>query len=224
MLSYDFWQDHYGDAQTAIGSTLSLNNHPVEVIGVAARGFRGINVGGKYDVAVPLCATQIFDGKESRLDHRSWWWLTVVGRLKPAVNWARLTARLRMLSPQIFAEALPHDWSSEGQKGFLKKFFVPIPAANGISGIRRQFDEPLRILMAVVGLVLLIACANIASLMMARGAARQKEIAVRPALGASRTRLVRQLLTECFLLSLGGALLGILFARWARGAARFFSW
>ena len=214
VLSYDFWQNHYAGASSAIGSILRLDTHPVQVIGVTARGFHGVNVGGKFDVAVPVCATAIFDGKESRLDHRSWWWLSVVGRVKPGVSWAQLKARLEVLSPQIFTASVPHDWSSAMQKSFVKKSFVPTPAANGISVLRRRFGEPLQILMAIVGLVLLIACANIASLMMARGAARHREIAVRQALGASRTRLVRQLLTECFLLSCSGALLGILFARW----------
>jgi predicted permease len=214
VLSYGFWQDHYGGAPSAIGSTLSLNTHPVEVIGVAPSGFYGMDVGSKFDVAVPICAAAIFDGKQSRLDHRSWWWLTVVGRIKPGVSLGQLTARLGVLSPQIFTAALPGNWPPAEQKNFLKKVLVTVPAATGISFLRRQFDQPLQILMAVVGLVLLIACANIASLMLARAAARHKEIALRQALGASRTRLIRQLLTECILLSSAGAVVGILFARW----------
>jgi putative ABC transport system permease protein len=214
VLSYGFWQDYYAGADSAIGSRLSLTAHSFEVIGVAPPGFYGTTVGAKFDVAVPVCAAVIFDGKESRLDHRSWWWLTVMGRIRPGVSQAQLEARLGLLSPRILGEALPHDWSADQQKNFLKKSFVAVPAGNGISRLRRQFDGPLQILMAVVALVLLIACANIASLMMARGAARHKEIAVRQALGAGRTRLIRQLLTECVLLSSGGALAGIVFARW----------
>jgi putative ABC transport system permease protein len=213
VLSYAFWQDHDGGSAGAVGHTLSLNNHPFEVVGVAPPGFFGMDVGQKFDVAVPLCAATIFDGKNSRLDQGSWWWLNIAGRIKPGVSLARLGARLEGLSPQIFAGAVPRDFSPDQQRHFAKTL-VATPAATGTSELRRQFDQPLRVLMAVVGLVLLIACANIASLMLARGAARQREIAVRRAIGASRARLIRQLLTEAIILSSAGALLGILFARW----------
>lgn len=214
VLSYGFWQDHFGGAQSAVGSTLSLDNHIFNIIGVSAPGFFGLEVGNKFDVAIPICAAQIFDGPKTRLDHRSWWWLNVAGRSKPGVNATELKARLGVVSPQVFAAALPQDWEQKNQQYFLKRSFIPTPAAMGTSYLRRRFTQPLRILMGVVGLVLLIACANIASLMLARASARHKEIAVRKALGASRARLIRQLLTECVLLSTVGALLGVLFARW----------
>ena len=214
VLSYGFWQEHFGAAEDAIGSTISLDHHIFQIIGVSAPGFYGVDIGEKFDVAIPVCAVALFDGKESRLDHRSWWWLSIIGRVKPGTNPDQLIARLGVLSPGVFAGALPQDWDPDGQKKFLKFTLVTLPAATGTSYLRRRFGEPLNILMAVVGLVLLIACANIASLMLARAAARNKEIAVRKALGASRGRLIRQLLTECILLSSAGAALGILFARW----------
>jgi predicted permease len=214
VLSYGFWQDHFGGAQSAVGSTLSLDNHIFNVIGVSAPGFFGLEVGNKFDVAIPVCAAEIFDGPKSRLDRRSWGWLRVAGRSKPGMTSEQLMARLGVVSPLVFAAALPQDWEVKDQQDFLKRSFQTIPAATGTSYLRRQFTQALHILMGVVGLVLLIACANIASLMLARASARHKEIAVRKALGASRARLIRQLLTECVLLSTAGALLGILFARW----------
>jgi putative ABC transport system permease protein len=214
VVSYGFWQDHFGGAWGAVGSTLSLDSHIFDVIGVSAPGFFGVDVGSKFDVAIPICTAAIFDGASSRLDRGSWWWLNVVGRTKPGLSPEQLKARLSVLSPQIFTAALPQDYEPKEQQDFVKQWFETIPAPTGISYLRRQFDEPLDILMGVVGLVLLIACANIASLMLARAAARHKEIAVRKALGASRARLIRQLLTECVLLSTAGALLGVLFARW----------
>lgn len=217
VLGYGFWQEHYGGSDNAIGSTLSLYGYPVQVIGVAPPGFYGMDVGEKFAVALPICSTEIFDrgrGKKSRLDQRDWWWLMIAGRLKPGVSQQQASARLEVLSPRIFGAAVPQDLSPSMQSGFTKKGLLAAPAATGTSALRRNFEQPLGILMAVVGLILLIACANIASLMLARAAARHKEIAVRRALGATRRRLLRQLLTECVLISSAGALLGLLFARW----------
>jgi putative ABC transport system permease protein len=214
VLSYGFWQDHFGGAQNAIGSTLSLNHQPFQIIGVSWPGFYGVEPGQKIDVAIPICAVARFDGVKSRLDHRSWWWLSIAGRVKPGISLEQLNTRLGVLSPQVFGGAVPQDWAPADQESFRTRRLLSVPAATGTSDLRRQFGQPLTILMAVVGLVLLIACANIASLMLARAAARNKEIAVRKALGATRMRLIRQLLTECMLLSSAGALLGILFARW----------
>jgi putative ABC transport system permease protein len=213
VLSYGFWQDHYGGADSAVGSVLSLSKQSFEVIGVAPSGFYGMEVGRGSHVFVPICTAAILEGATS-LDQRSRWWLSVAGRIRSGMTRAQLTARLRVLSPAVFAAALPQYWPADLQRSFLEEKLETTPAATGTSALRRQFDEPLQVLMGIVGLVLLIASGNIASLMLARGAIRQKEFAVRQTLGATRFRLVRQLLTECILLSAIGTLVGFLFARW----------
>jgi putative ABC transport system permease protein len=214
VLSYGFWQEHYGGAPNAVGSVISLDDHRYEIVGVSQPGFYGTESGSKFDVAIPICAAAQFDGAESRLDQRSWWWLSVMGRVKPGVTPAQLQASLSVLSPQVFSAAVPTDWEVQDQENFKKRALLGMPAGSGTPWLRREFERPLDILMGVVGLVLLIACANIACLMLARATSRHKELAVRKALGASRGRLIRQMLTECVLLSTAGAVLGVFFAHW----------
>ena len=213
VISYGFWQQHYGGDAKAIGRTLALNGRTFPITGVTQRGFYGLEGGQKFDVAVPICTEPTLEGR-SFLDGRSTWWLRVMGRRKQGASIDQVNARLRALSPQVFGAAMPLDWSKKEQGDFLLRTLIGQESANGPSYLRTEMEKPLYVLMAVVGLVLLIACANIASLMLARGAARHREIAMRRALGASRTRLIRQLLTECILLSSAGAVLGMFFARW----------
>jgi putative ABC transport system permease protein len=214
VLSYSFWQSHYGGAESAVGSTIALDNHVYPIVGVAAPGFYGLEVGKRFDVALPICATAIVDGAQPRLDHRSWWWLRIMGRVKQGMSASQVKARLQVLAPRVFGATVPPSWAPENQKEYLKWSLADSPVATGVSDVREQFGGPLELLMAVVGIVLLIASANIASLMLARAAVRQREMAVRRALGAARRRLMRQLLTECVMLSAAGAALGILFAHW----------
>ena len=214
VVSYGFWQSRYGAAPAAVGSSISLDGHPFEVIGVTPREFYGMTVGSKFDVAVPVCAEQIFGGSHNRLDARGSWWLNVGGRVKPGVSMAQLKTRLAALSPAVFGAAVPPNWDPKSQDNFRRRILEPFPLATGLSDLRRDYEQPLHLLLGVVGMVLLIACANIASLMMARAAARGKEMAMRQALGAPRLRLMRQVIMECLLLSFTGAALGLLLARW----------
>jgi putative ABC transport system permease protein len=218
VLSYGFWQEHYGGAQSAVGSTIRLDRHSFPIVGVAPGGFFGVTVGQHFDVAVPICAEAAIpwpgepNGQEM-LDRPSAQWLRVMARLKPGVTIAQANARLQVLGQEIFQATVSNDWRAEEQKDFLARKLVAIPGSTGLSDLD-EYNQPLRVLMILVGLVLLIACANIASLMLARATARRKEIAVRLAMGASRARLVRQLLTESILMSSLGALAGIFLARW----------
>jgi len=212
VLGYGFWQSRYAGAQSAIGSSIRLNGHYFPIVGVSQHSFSGTDVGTPFDVAIPICAAAIL-GRS--LDVRDAWWLSMIGRLKPGANIAQAQARMKVLSAPLFGAVVPQDWSAKSQDIFRKDTFLLNPASTGVfDGIREQYGQPLEILMLVVGLVLLIACANIASLLLARSAARQKEIVLRLSLGASRARLIRQVLTESIVLSAAGAILGVFFARW----------
>jgi predicted permease len=214
VLSYGFWQKEYGGKADAIGNTISLDNHPFEIIGVTAPGFFGVNVGQAAEVFVPIASEAVIHGKTSMLDHRSAWWLQVVARPKPDATMQQARARLNVLAPDIFSATVPQQRRAGDQQRYLSTYFSVTPAANGQSFLRRQYGPALITLLIICGVVLLIACINVANLLLARAAAREREIAVRVGLGAGRGRLVRQLLTESVLLALIGAALGVLFAQW----------
>ncbi len=214
VLSHRFWQSRFGGSPEAIGSSVSVNNHSFEIIGVTPAGFFGLNVGSKFDIAIPVCAADLLDPLRPPLDQRSTWWLNLAGRPKPGLGAAQLKARLEGLSPSVYGSVVPTNYDSASQERFRKRILRPEPFSQGRSGLRKVYEEPLHVLLGVVGLVLLIACANIAGLMLARAAARSQEMAMRQALGASRLRLMRQLLIESVLLAMLGALLGVCFARW----------
>jgi len=142
ILSYGFWQEHFAGAQSALGGTISLDHHLFQIAGVSAPDFYGVEIGKKFDVAVPVCSAAIFDGKESRMDHRSWWWLGIIGRIKPGLKPEQLNSRLLVLSPEIFGGALPPDWNVEGQKNFLKMTLAAKAASTGTSSSNGHTSPP----------------------------------------------------------------------------------
>ena len=193
--------------------TISLDGHPLQIVGVTDPRFFGVTVGDRPQVYLTLCTKTIFEGPKA-LDERSSWYLQIVARPKAGISAEQIRARFATLAPGIIESTIPADWPADALAGYRKARFGVAPAAKGLSGLRREYGTALYILMVIVGLVLAVACANVANLLLARAAARQREMAVRLAIGASRGRLVRQLITESLLLSLLGAVLGSVFAVW----------
>jgi putative ABC transport system permease protein len=210
VISYSFWQRELGGDASVIGRKLTLNYHPVEVIGVTGAGFHGLEIGRSYDVAVPICSQAVLWSEGNWLDAGTVWWLNVMGRLKPGSTFEKANAQLRIDSPRIFQATLPANYPAVNVKDYLKFKLAAVPAGSGVSSLRNHYSDPLILLLATAGLVLLIACANLANLMLARATAREHEIAVRLAIGASRFRLIRQSMAESLLLAAAGGGLGFL--------------
>ena len=219
VLSYGYWVSRFGRDPGVIGQKLILNGYPFTVIGVSQAGFNGVDPARDQQVRIPVTMEkQVQSNDFSRINDRRSRWVQAFGRLKPGVSLQQAKAGLQpqfhqMLEMEVrdkdFAKAAPLT-----KQTFLKMWMDVLPAATGKSYTRERFSKALLVLMSIVGLVLLISCANVANLLVARATARQKEIAVRLALGASRGRIISQLLVESLILSFTGGIVGIILSVW----------
>lgn len=217
VISYGFWQRRLGGADEAIGRAISINRIPFTIVGVTREGYFGPDVGRAADITIPLAASELMSGRSRILDSRQTWWLEIGLRLRPGQSLSAATAALRNVQPAIRQATLPN-WRPQEQAAYLTKPMELAAAATGRSDLRGTYERPLNALLVIVGVVLLIACGNIVNLLLARGVARRHEISVRLALGASRLRVSRQLLTEAIMLTGAGVVAGVIFAEWGSRA------
>lgn len=217
VLSYGYWQKRFHQNPSVLNQVVDVNGHPMTVIGIAQRGFRGTDPSAVADVFLPMMMKAVVTPTWDKMDDRLAIWLNVMGRLQPTVSLRQAEAAATVLYRQEQNEDLKANSHATPRfrTKYLQNKFTLMSAGRGLSSIRDQFSTPLLVLMAMVGTLLLIACANVANLLIARGAARQKETALRLSLGASMFAIIRLVLIESMALSLAGGALGLLMASWS---------
>lgn len=214
VVSHRFWREHFAGSDAAIGRQITLQRQVFTVVGVMPAGFFGVDVGRIADVMLPFAADSLMRGEEGRLSSAAWSWLNIIVRRKPGQSLEQANAALRGVQPQIRAATVSGVAATRAAR-YLTRPLTLEDAATGRSSLRSEFARPLTAMIVAVGLLLLVACTNIASLLVARVLARRRELAVRLALGSSRGRLARLLFTESVIVATAGAAFGLVFARWS---------
>ncbi|MBI3758686.1 MAG: ABC transporter permease [Deltaproteobacteria bacterium] len=218
VISYTFWKRRFSMDPSAVGRTFRLNRTAFIIVGITPPEFHGVVVGEAPDITFPLSVDGELRGGESWLPYDSRGWLSVMGRVRHDQTVQTAQAEVSAIFSRVVQVEVEHQAKELFRKRTLAQHILLQPAGSGFDSLRQRFSEPLRILMGIVALVLLIACANLANLLLGRSAARRREIAVRLALGAGRGRVIRQMLAEGMLLATAGGALGVLLACWSANA------
>ncbi len=214
VLTYDYWQRRFSGSRAAIGSVMRVNDVPVTIVGVTPRGFHGDIVGQPLDFWLPMMMDPVIQPRMNLLDDRAWSWLMMMGRLKPGVTLEQARQEISAIEANAIREHLSGGELTQFEQGLSANPIQVVSGARGFSQRRAEYGKALWVLMAAVGLVILVVCANVSSLLLARAVARNREMTVRMTLGAGRGRLMQQMIVECLLLAVVSSGLGLFAAMW----------